>query len=196
LGGDATNEIKPEDAFVKNSKLSRSAFKNKVLKYKLIEYKCKKCGLANEWNKKKLTLHLDHINGDSSDNRIENLRFLCPNCHSQTKTYCVNSIRKNVNYCSVCENPLSKSTKGNLCKRCLLNSYRKERERKRAEGVEKKKNDDWRRKDRIHKRKFNVSKDELQTLLDNKSFCEIGRIYNVSDNAIKKRAIRMGLIDA
>lgn len=40
------------------------------------------------WNNKALCLELDHINGDSGDNRQENLRFLCPNCHSQTITYC------------------------------------------------------------------------------------------------------------
>ena len=40
------------------------------------------------WNDKKLSLQLDHINGDNSDNRLENLRFLCPNCHTQTETYC------------------------------------------------------------------------------------------------------------
>ena len=35
-----------------------------------------------------LSFHLDHINGDNTDNRIENLKILCPNCHSQTPTYC------------------------------------------------------------------------------------------------------------
>ena len=43
---------------------------------------------SSEWDGKPLVLHLDHINGDHSDNRIENLRILCPNCHSQTLTYC------------------------------------------------------------------------------------------------------------
>jgi 5-methylcytosine-specific restriction endonuclease McrA len=51
------------------------------------EYTCNSCGIF-EWQGKKLTLHLDHINGMHDDNRLANLRLLCPNCHSQTETYC------------------------------------------------------------------------------------------------------------
>ena len=51
-----------------------------------VPYACTTCGI-NEWQGKPLTLHLDHINGINNDNRIENLRLLCPNCHSQTETY-------------------------------------------------------------------------------------------------------------
>lgn len=47
-----------------------------------VERKCE-CGLGDSWNGKPLTLEIDHINGDWLDNQIENLRFLCPNCHSQ-----------------------------------------------------------------------------------------------------------------
>lgn len=51
-----------------------------------VEYKCSCCGIA-EWNNNSLTLELDHINGNNKDHRLENLRLLCPNCHSQTATY-------------------------------------------------------------------------------------------------------------
>lgn len=51
-----------------------------------VEYRCSNCSLSS-WNNKPITLDLDHIDGDSSNNTFENLRFLCPNCHSQTDTY-------------------------------------------------------------------------------------------------------------
>jgi hypothetical protein len=51
-----------------------------------IEYKCSECGIS-EWNGNPLTLEVDHKNGDWSDCTLENLRFLCPNCHSQTDTH-------------------------------------------------------------------------------------------------------------
>ncbi|HWJ21061.1 MAG TPA: HNH endonuclease [Gemmatimonadaceae bacterium] len=48
---------------------------------------CATCGNAGEWQGKPLTLQLDHVNGKYDDNRLENLRWLCPNCHSQTETF-------------------------------------------------------------------------------------------------------------
>ena len=49
--------------------------------------KCEQCNIS-EWNGKPISCHLDHINGNSNDHKLENLRVLCPNCHSQTETYC------------------------------------------------------------------------------------------------------------
>jgi len=49
--------------------------------------RCALCGNSGEWQGKPLTLQLDHANGRYDDNRLENLRWLCPNCHSQTETF-------------------------------------------------------------------------------------------------------------
>ena len=64
-----------------------SKLKKKLYKEKLKFPKCEMCGQGTCWNDKELTLQLDHIDGNSYNNRLENLRILCPNCHSQTKTY-------------------------------------------------------------------------------------------------------------
>jgi hypothetical protein len=53
---------------------------------KILDYKCGVCGIL-EWNGEDLNLELDHIDGDRNNNNIGNLRFICPNCHSQTTTY-------------------------------------------------------------------------------------------------------------
>jgi len=66
--------------------VSRAGMRKRILRENLIEHKCNECGIS-EWKGQKLSLHLDHINGDRWDHRIENLRFLCPNCHSLTETY-------------------------------------------------------------------------------------------------------------
>ena len=52
-----------------------------------IPYSCRECGLGPLWNGKKLTLTIDHINGNNLDNSPNNVRFLCPNCHSQTENF-------------------------------------------------------------------------------------------------------------
>ena len=80
------NNIRKEDILKENCKHQRTVLRRYVIKNNLIPYKCAICG-CTEWQGKTLSLELDHINGINNDNRLENLRFLCPNCHSQTSTY-------------------------------------------------------------------------------------------------------------
>ena len=80
------NNVRKEDILKENCKHQRTVLRRYVIKNNLIPYKCAICG-CTKWQGKTLSLELDHINGINNDNRLENLRFLCPNCHSQTSTY-------------------------------------------------------------------------------------------------------------
>lgn len=66
--------------------ISRYNVKMRLLRAGLLKNECSDCGLT-EWCGKRLSMHIDHINGIHNDHRLENLRMLCPNCHSQTDTY-------------------------------------------------------------------------------------------------------------
>lgn len=81
------NKINSEEIFCINSKIKGNTVKRRLIKDEIMEYKCSKCGNEGEWIGEKLVLQLEHKNGDNTDNRIENLEFLCPNCHTQTKTW-------------------------------------------------------------------------------------------------------------
>jgi predicted RNA-binding Zn-ribbon protein involved in translation (DUF1610 family) len=77
-----------DEILVENSSYANiSMLKKRIVKANLLEYKCAKCGNTGEWNGKPLVLQLDHIDGKHNNHSINNLRFLCPNCHSQTDTY-------------------------------------------------------------------------------------------------------------
>lgn len=98
--------------------VDRKYIKKKIIDDQLIEYQCQVCGIS-EWNGQKLSLHLDHINGINNDNRLENLRFLCPNCHSLTESYCGKNKKEipiQENNCIECNVKIRKhSTRCNSC---------------------------------------------------------------------------------
>ena len=88
------NNLTAEMLFKENCNHNRNCLRRFIIKNNLLPYKCAICGVT-EWNNKTLSLELDHINGINNDNRLENLRFLCPNCHSQTTTYGSRNQQKN-----------------------------------------------------------------------------------------------------
>lgn len=79
-------KILPEHVLTKDSEFARTTAKEIIIRYSLIPYRCSICELLPEWCGKELILILDHINGDGKDHRLENLRFLCPNCNEQQPT--------------------------------------------------------------------------------------------------------------
>lgn len=81
--------VRKED-FSVNSKKTNKYIKKVILENNLISYICASKGCENqgEWLGKSITLQLEHKNGIRNDHRLENMEFLCPNCHTQTKTYC------------------------------------------------------------------------------------------------------------
>lgn len=64
-----------------------SKLRKRLIKEGYKENKCEKCGIDAIWNNEPLILQIDHKNGNNRDHRLKNLILLCPNCHSQTKTF-------------------------------------------------------------------------------------------------------------
>lgn len=76
-----------DEILIKNSPITQKVLREYVKRHNLLEYKCQTCGCDGNWQNGKISLEIDHINGNNSDDRIENLRYLCPNCHALTETY-------------------------------------------------------------------------------------------------------------
>ena len=131
--------------------------------------KCSECPITDTYNGKPISLQVHHIDGDNTNNTLENLALLCPNCHSQTDSYCGKKNKKPDNVCK-CGTMINRGSKA--CRKCshehqLLNG-----------------------RSRV---KFEVSKEELELLIKNTPMTTIGKMFGVSDNAIRKRAVKMGI---
>ena len=119
-----SKKIPLKELLVSGTFRATTSLKERLLKENLIFNKCYECNLLSEWNGRKLVLHLDHIDGNNTNNLINNLRLLCPNCHSQTETYCGSNKKNKQNaYKYICKKCGSKkkTTDSIQCINCANN---------------------------------------------------------------------------
>jgi hypothetical protein len=153
-----------EKILIDGSNYSGNRLKKRLIKNGMLKNECCLCKIGPEWNGKELILQLDHVNGRHNDNRIENLRILCPNCHSQTETYVGRAMLGKGGFntkgakCVKCGNPASKKSKSGLCIICYNFMRRKV---------------------------VRPEKEQLKLFVGQFGFRAAGRKYGVSDNSIR-----------
>lgn len=188
-----TNIIPLEKILIDNSMYhNTTCLKIRLIKGKLLKNKCELCGMEAIWRNVPLMLQLDHINGNRFDQRIENLRLLCPNCHSQTKTFCGKHLKIN-HTCTICGKLLRESRKSGKCSNCYKSTKEKvghfcvicgkELINKRKTGM----CITCRLKSLSKTRKVErPSYEQLKKELSESNFSILGKKYGVSGVAIKK----------
>jgi hypothetical protein len=156
-----------EEVLVEGSNYQRKRLKRRLVEAGLKQLRCEMCGQGETWRGLRMGLILDHVNGVWNDNRLENLRFLCPNCNATLDTHCGRKNRRKVvdRECGYCgEKFWPKYAKQRFCSRpCGV--------RHNAPALH-----------RVERPPY----DQLVAEIAATSYSAVGRKYGVSDNAIRK----------
>ena len=169
-------KLTDEDIFYNGSDVAPSTVRRALKRHFEIPYECAICKLPPLWNGLSLVLTMDHIDGNTDNNELSNLRWVCPNCDRQLDTYCGKNKKRNYkrkritstertktnniiykDFCPQCGN--IKTMSADLCEACSRIKSRK-----------------------VERPSRNILKNEIRTM----SFLSIGKKYNVSDNAIRE----------
>ncbi len=156
-------KIQDKEFYIDNSRVTdNNSIRRKVAKDSFLDYICQRCENGPTWNNEPLTLQLDHINGKHSDHRKENLRWMCPNCHSQTNTFAGRNKRSNIQIstclCGNCKLPNS-----TMCRSCNN------------------------KKSKPTKINWPDTSWILQQLNNGSNYSKLGRELGVTDTAVRKR---------
>lgn len=150
-------KIPLEEVLIEKSSYSRNHLKPRLIEEGILKEECSACRRGPEWEGKPLSLVLDHINGVSDDNRPHNLRFLCPNCNSQTETFSGRNAKKETKKCIDCGAGISRYST-----RCLSCSA----------------------KTRPRKVQERPSKEQLLSMLETMTKVDVGKHFGVSSTTI------------
>jgi hypothetical protein len=169
-----TRSLPLGEILVENSTFSRSHLKRRLYDEGVKERTCELCGQGEEWCGRRMSLILDHINGVSDDNRLENLRIVCPNCAATLETHCGrNPVPPAPRACLVCEHLFEpRYPQHRYCSHACLGKANAERQTgvPRPEG----------------RKVERPGYEQLMAEIAESGYCAVGRKYGVSDNAVRK----------
>lgn len=163
------NYVPVEEYLGTGKYIQTSKLKEKLIREGLKKNECEnpRCPCKNGyWLDNPLVCQLHHINGDSSDNRLENLQMLCPNCHSQTENYCGQANKAPKYFCEICGKE-KKTKTARYCPECAA---------------------------KLKRKVIRPEKEELIEMFRKlHSFSSVGKAYKVSDSTIRKWCKQLGL---
>ena len=160
------------EVLVVDSLYHRGKLKERLYEAGLKDRRCELCGQGERWQGRPISLILDHINGVATDNRLENLRIVCPNCAATLDTHCGRKLRLEPRDCLLCGRSFApKTSTQRYCSRTC--------------GQRRVKTTTYEARPQTRKVE-RPTLEQLQADLATMSYLAVGRKYGVSDNAVRK----------